>query len=72
MTRSNEGRRLLRQPGSIRVEVDDPRAVAPVVRAAGISDDGGRGMRLVAAMADRWGADMRADAGKTVWFELSG
>jgi hypothetical protein len=54
------------------VEVDDPRAVAPVVRAAGISDDGGRGMRLVAAMADRWGADMRADAGKTVWFELSG
>jgi anti-sigma regulatory factor (Ser/Thr protein kinase) len=35
-------------------------------------DEGGRGLALVADLAERWGIqDQPAGAGKTVWFELS-
>lgn len=36
----------------------------------GAEDDGGRGLLLVSALADKWGVDER-DPGKTVWCELS-
>ena len=52
------------------VEVSDPLADPPRERVAAPEDESGRGLRLVAHSALRWGA--RSDvAGKTVWFELA-
>ncbi|MCX4772781.1 ATP-binding protein [Streptomyces sp. NBC_01285] len=35
-----------------------------------VLDEGGRGLVLVAAVADKWGVEVRRDGGgKTVWFE---
>jgi len=37
-----------------------------------VTDEHGRGLRLVGALADRWGAHRRRDTdAKTVWFELN-
>jgi GAF domain-containing protein/anti-sigma regulatory factor (Ser/Thr protein kinase) len=57
--------------GRLRVEVMDsgagvpPQPVAPPLEA-----EGGRGLMLVEALADRWGADVTAE-GKTLWFEIA-
>ncbi len=64
--------RLTQHDGRVRVEVDDPSEVAPVVRAPDLRAEGGRGMRLIASFADRWGTVVHSDDGKTVWFELGG
>jgi anti-sigma regulatory factor (Ser/Thr protein kinase) len=53
----------------VRVEIDDPSPIRPVVRHPGLSEEHGRGMLLVDQLADGWGVDWRPD-GKTVWFEL--
>ncbi|MFI6700403.1 ATP-binding protein [Streptomyces sp. NPDC050509] len=52
------------------VEVSDPLPDPPMERLAGPEDEGGRGLRLVACSARRWGT-RRGKTGKTVWFELS-
>lgn len=52
----------------IRVEVSDESATLPVLRAPDL--EGGRGLHLVEAIADRWGVEERVD-GKSVWFEIS-
>ncbi|MFD9305218.1 ATP-binding protein [Streptomyces sp. NPDC060048] len=64
---------ILRQPQGLRVEVSDPcPALSRVARGSGGDRgepaEGGRGMLLVEALADRWGADPNS-TGKTVWFE---
>lgn len=41
----------------------------PRRRQAGVDDEGGRGLHLVAALADRWGS-WATDGGKVVWAEL--
>jgi anti-sigma regulatory factor (Ser/Thr protein kinase) len=64
--------RLRRLDDTVRVEVDDPSEVAPVVRAPDVGDERGRGMRLIASFADRWGTELHSRDGKTVWFELVG
>ncbi|MFJ7998123.1 ATP-binding protein [Streptomyces sp. NPDC096310] len=51
------------------VEVSDPLPDPPTERLAGPEDEGGRGLRLVACSARRWGT-RRGKTGKTVWFEL--
>ncbi|WP_338672725.1 ATP-binding protein [Streptomyces sp. SCSIO 30461] len=51
------------------VEVSDPLPDPPLERPAGPDDEGGRGIKLVACTARRWGT-RRGRAGKTVWFEL--
>ena len=57
----------------LRVEVHDGATAPPVVQQ--VRDTGtapperGRGLFLVASLADRWGWDDHAD-GKAVWFEL--
>ena len=53
----------------VRVEIDDPSPIRPVVRHPGVSEEHGRGMLLVDQLADVWGVDWRPD-GKTVWFEF--
>ncbi|MEV1044742.1 ATP-binding protein [Streptomyces sp. NPDC049916] len=63
---------LERVEGIIRVEMHD--SGGGVVRAADgppeAEDEGGRGLLLVAAMADKWGVVDR-DPGKVVWCEFS-
>ncbi|MGW2508121.1 ATP-binding protein [Streptomyces scopuliridis] len=51
------------------VEVSDPLPDPPTERPAGPDDEGGRGLRLLAVSARRWGT-RRGKTGKTVWFEL--
>ena len=57
-------------PTGLRVECVDGRGAAPP-RVQDPDDDaeGGRGLVLVQALADRWGSD-RLTAGKSVWFEV--
>ncbi|HZG05688.1 MAG TPA: ATP-binding protein [Streptomyces sp.] len=55
----------------LRVEVSDADDVLPRPREATPDDESGRGLALVAALADAWGAyPRRCGIGKTVWFEL--
>ncbi|SNR95314.1 Anti-sigma regulatory factor (Ser/Thr protein kinase) [Geodermatophilus pulveris] len=54
----------------LRISVADGSALRPVVRDLQVSAQRGRGMRLVEAIADRWGIEERGD-GKCVWFELA-
>ncbi|MFJ8804418.1 MULTISPECIES: ATP-binding protein [unclassified Streptomyces] len=61
---------FLRYDGTVlRVEVHDSGPGTP--RIADRADEGGRGLLLVAAFADRWGVDAR-DPGKAVWCEFGG
>ncbi|WP_328298391.1 ATP-binding protein [Streptomyces sp. NBC_00435] len=60
---------ILRRPDGLRVEVSDGCPAPPLApRTPGELDEGGRGLLLVEAVADRWGADPNS-TGKTVWFE---
>ena len=54
----------------LRIGVVDGSAVMPVIRELSHTAERGRGMRLVAEIAERWGAEDH-DGGKRVWFELS-
>ena len=61
--------------GTVRIEVSDTRSERlPRVPAATAQDgDGGRGLLLVEALADRWGCSPRETGGpgKTVWAECA-
>ncbi|MET9831232.1 ATP-binding protein [Streptomyces sp. NPDC006385] len=63
--------RLFRTPhGRTRLEVTDPDAHAWLVtRHAGPTDEAGRGLPLIDALALRWGVWL-TPAGKTVWCEM--
>lgn len=54
----------------LRVSAADGSAIRPVVRELEEGSPRGRGMRLVAEIADRWGVEDH-DGGKLVWLELS-
>lgn len=56
--------------GVLRCEVSDADGHRPRVRRVTETDEGGRGMFLVDALARRWGCDGDGP-GKTVWFELA-
>ncbi|MFE5537022.1 ATP-binding protein [Streptomyces sp. NPDC056492] len=62
---------ILCGPQGLRVEVSDdcPGPVRPA--RGGELADGGRGLLLVEAVTDRWGAEPTT-TGKTVWFECHG
>ncbi|MFG2723049.1 ATP-binding protein [Streptomyces sp. NPDC048416] len=53
--------------GLLRVEVQDSGGGVP--RVADAADEGGRGLLLVEAVADKWGVGER-DPGKSVWCEF--
>ena len=57
---------------TLRVEVADSDRDVEAVHIAAASSDRvtGRGLVLVDGVSQRWGADRRADRGKTVWAEL--
>jgi anti-sigma regulatory factor (Ser/Thr protein kinase) len=56
--------------GRFRVSVQDESTAAPATGAPDGSQTSGRGLQIVAGLADRWGVDL-TDRGKSVWFELS-
>ncbi|MEU7283208.1 ATP-binding protein [Streptomyces sp. NPDC045431] len=69
--RDFEVRLALSGDGVLRIEVGDTRGERrPVVVAPEPYGDGGRGLLLVAALADAWGVADRVPVGKTVWAEL--
>ncbi|QFR02322.1 ATP-binding protein [Streptomyces phaeolivaceus] len=57
----------------LRVTLADPSPAPPRPRAATPLAESGRGLSLVAALADDWGTDPPepGDAGKRVWFSLA-
>ncbi|MEV6208230.1 SpoIIE family protein phosphatase [Kitasatospora sp. NPDC051914] len=59
--------RLIRA-GALICEVSDGSNTAPHLRRARIYDEGGRGLLLVAQVAERWGSRQTA-RGKTIWAE---
>lgn len=59
--------RLIRDRALI-CEVSDGSSTAPHLRRAATTDEGGRGLFLVAQFADRWGTRYTAD-GKVIWTE---
>ncbi|MGW2256793.1 ATP-binding protein [Streptomyces sp. NPDC001780] len=73
--RVSPGRRIetryLPVPDGLRIEVHDASAERPVRRAPDEDACDGRGLMLVAALADAWGADDRDGPGKVVWATLS-
>jgi serine/threonine-protein kinase RsbW len=57
--------------GLLWVGVTDSGTGFPVLRPPSVTAEDGRGIQLVATLADRWGAGRRRGAtDKTVWFEL--
>lgn len=60
---------LRREPGGLRVEVADESPQLPEVKRYGEEAATGRGLQVLVALADTWGAGRRND-GKVVWFEL--
>ncbi|WP_405574072.1 ATP-binding protein [Streptomyces phaeochromogenes] len=61
---------LLRQVAGVRVEVMDGCPRLPSIPAElSLEAEGGRGLVLLDAVADKWGVDFMAGGGKTVWFE---
>ncbi|MFD6180899.1 ATP-binding protein [Streptomyces goshikiensis] len=61
--------RLLRFEGVVRVEVHDSGPGRPGIADRNPSAERGRGLLLVAALADRWGVGARTP-GKVVWSEF--
>ncbi|MEU9305375.1 SpoIIE family protein phosphatase [Streptomyces sp. NPDC048269] len=61
------GLRLIRDR-KLTCEVSDPSSTQPRLRRARETDEGGRGLFLVAQLADRWGSRFTR-AGKTIWTE---
>ncbi|MCP9986354.1 MULTISPECIES: ATP-binding protein [Streptomyces] len=55
--------------GRIRVEVRDPSRGLPCLMPARGTDVGGRGLRVVDELSERWGVDL-LPRGKSCWFEL--
>ncbi|WP_327353997.1 ATP-binding protein [Streptomyces sp. NBC_01304] len=63
--------RVVLSPDRLRVSVTDASSELPVPRDPSLDEESGRGLALVSALADDWGAERReCGVGKTVWFEL--
>lgn len=60
--------RLIRDHASLVCEVSDGSSTSPRLRRARSTDEGGRGLFLIAELAQRWGHRYTTD-GKVIWFE---
>jgi anti-sigma regulatory factor (Ser/Thr protein kinase) len=56
---------------AVRLEVEDSSPVMPTARPSSPSSPNGRGIHLVASLADSWGVEPTAH-GKRVWAEFGG
>lgn len=54
----------------LQVRVRDGSRELPRPRDARSTDEGGRGLNLLAMLSDDWGVETEADDGKQVWFVL--
>ena len=61
---------LGRRPDRIVLSVEDASPESAVRRSAGSLDEGGRGLQIVDALAQRWG-EKEVPRGKLVWAELA-
>ncbi|QHY97731.1 Histidine kinase-, DNA gyrase B-, and HSP90-like ATPase [Streptomyces sp. S4.7] len=61
----------LRLSDTLLIEVHDTSSDWPEIREPDLESPGGRGLTLVAALADSWGVKDRNGPGKAVWAELS-
>ncbi|MDI3407905.1 ATP-binding protein [Streptomyces cavernicola] len=59
--------RVVAAGGALRVELHDAGDGTPQVREVAEDDDRGRGLLLVAVLADDWGISRRDGPGKSVW-----
>ena len=59
-----------RTAGVVRVDVTDSGDGDPARRSPDPTEPAGRGLRIVAALADEWGVHHARGAEKTVWFTL--
>ncbi|WP_238019358.1 SpoIIE family protein phosphatase [Dactylosporangium sp. AC04546] len=62
--------RIALRGSRLRVEVRDASERRPSPRAAATDSESGRGLQIVASLADDWGFDVHEGGGKIVWFEL--
>ncbi|MEW2528322.1 ATP-binding protein [Streptomyces sp. NPDC047071] len=62
--------RLTRDGTAVRIEVHDSGDGTPRLVGEGVADESGRGLLLVAALADSWGVAER-HPGKVVWAEFA-
>jgi anti-sigma regulatory factor (Ser/Thr protein kinase) len=62
--------KLIAVGAALRIEVYDLSPVAPVLRIQSDGAEHGRGLAIVAALADRWGWEPTS-SGKCVWCELA-
>ncbi|MGW2260969.1 ATP-binding protein [Streptomyces sp. NPDC001780] len=63
--------RFAQLPDGLRIEVHDASPTPPEPRAPGADACDGRGLVLVAALAEAWGVRARSGPGKAVWATLS-
>jgi anti-sigma regulatory factor (Ser/Thr protein kinase) len=63
--------RLERHADRLVVAVVDPDATPPRLTRASLDDEGGRGLHLIEAVADRWGTRHLPGGGKIVWCEIA-
>jgi anti-sigma regulatory factor (Ser/Thr protein kinase) len=61
--------RLRHEGAGVRAEVLDRSSRPPVLLPANVLGERGRGLRIVARLATRWGS-MRTRSGKVVWVDL--
>ncbi|AWZ05661.1 MULTISPECIES: ATP-binding protein [unclassified Streptomyces] len=62
--------RITGRAARTRVELTDPDPREPVLRQAADTEECGRGLALLAAVALEWGVRPEGAGGKTVWCEL--
>jgi serine/threonine-protein kinase RsbW len=63
---------IIRSGGDIRVEATDHAGGTPIMRSPQPTDPSGRGLKIIDMLSAGWGVESGADAGKTVWFTISG
>ena len=61
---------VTRAGGNVRVAVSDVSPIEPAIRRHSMTSTTGRGLQMLASLADDWGSEVTR-SGKTVWFTLS-